>query len=127
MSVPRRLRTESWSLSTMANDRVTHHASLRALLDEDDNLRAKLKRVQKDHQQIQGMYNVLQGQQQQLRDCNVTQRTKLANEREKTAKLESRCDEQTDVVRGLKAALKDAIVAASEAESKLQEVTDDGD
>lgn len=111
----------------MANDRVTHHASLRALLDEDDNLRAKLKRVQKDHQQIQGMYNVLQGQQQQLRDCNVTQRTKLANEREKTAKLESRCDEQTDVVRGLKAALKDAIVAASEAESKLQEVTDDGD
>ncbi len=108
-------------------DRVAHHASLGRVLDEVEDLRAELERTRKSEERTKGQYGALWDRQQQLKDTNVTLRTDLANEREKTAKLESRCDEQTDVVRGLRAALKDAIVAASEAEPKLQEVVDDGE
>ena len=81
---------------------VNQIASLRGVIDDNERLRRNRELSDLD-------ISSLLRRVERLRDLNGTLTIALSVEQERSQSLEERCDELTDVTRGLRAALKDAV------------------
>jgi hypothetical protein len=93
---------------------VNQIASLRGVIEDNERLRRNGELSEKARARLDLDLSSVRTRVDHLHDVNATMRIALSVEQERSALLEKRCDELTDVTRGLRAALKDAVLTEKE-------------